>query len=802
MSDQARFEQILESARARTSIQGLDTLVVHAHLAQMRLFMQKGGVEWVPRQDSFGQRTDFIRRVVEYNQLPGRLDGIIDSHLIDGRGLLYFRPSKDLYRIHYFTKDQYRTFYDEEGDIEELQIIYSYTVRSGYGGSDIVSSDRAARILSIDSPNAELRWIKITVRMDTIVQVQSPARPAFGVESSIGGRSEAFTNTLGFIPAVEVFNNRGLQAGSGRGEFDWLAGAILQHDRMLRNIRNNLNFFGGPTLVSSRPRHDLVEQDGEGGSGRATIASNSGFIGLNRASTRTADPSPSATGAGLRVPRIIANVEAADRVAYITPDSVGGDLVQHAQMYQEMIRSALGGVDDLSISSGATAYEVRTLYGRVAATAKRKCRELYEYGFCKLFSLMIMHEETLFRESLGQALNIAKPEPVLPEALPAPAAPGGATSAPGGAQQGEKQLQLAQQQYDTAMIAWRQRIGDAVNQIKDSGQIPPDVIGLLPDGTTVIDWRWMGEIFDDSAQEILQQSIVCRNLQELGVSSIESLRHLFPYKTPEERAAMLSGYPFRMVEATQRSVGIFSDLVRSMFQVPHPQQPDLPLAADPSLDLVPYLYRTLSYLRQELSYSGNYHDVDPASNPPVLSDADRLRASRGEPTERDRELAERRARASSYLASSWPPGGPGGMAAGVQPARRPDADAQLPGLGGTLAFDPERPYPGAADQLGLASAMGGPGFASAMGGPMGPYGAGPYGAGFGNADLAAPSNAGLAFGGPGQQLDSTGRQPGRNANPRATARSTTAGSRAASSRTAGSTAAGSTAAGSTAAGKR
>jgi hypothetical protein len=66
-----------------------------------------------------------------------------------------------------------------------------------------------------------------------------------------------------------------------------------------------------------------------------------------------------------------------------------------------------------------------------------------------------------------------------------------------------------------------------------------------------------------STQELLQNSIVTRNLQELGVDSIEALQYLFPEKTPEERAAMLGGFPFRMVEATQRSIGIFIDLMRA-----------------------------------------------------------------------------------------------------------------------------------------------------------------------------------------------------------------------------------------------
>ena len=75
----------------------------------------------------------------------------------------------------------------------------------------------------------------------------------------------------------------------------------------------------------------------------------------------------------------------------------------------------------------------------------------------------------------------------------------------------------------------------------DSGEIPPGVTGLIPDGSAQKSaWRWMGEVFEeDSTDDILNNSIVVRNLQELGVDSIEALKYLFPGKTDEERAAML-----------------------------------------------------------------------------------------------------------------------------------------------------------------------------------------------------------------------------------------------------------------------
>jgi len=154
-----------------------------------------------------------------------------------------------------------------------------------------------------------------------------------------------------------------------------------------------------------------------------------------------------------------------------------------------------------------------------------------------------------------------------------------------------------------------------------SQQIPPGVTGLIPDGDVTIQWRWLGPVYEDSTQDTLNNSIVVRNLQELGVDSIEALKYLFPSKTDEERAAMLSGFPFRMVNELQGAYSQFAKLVGGMMQTPHPQSPDLPMAADPRLDLTPYLYRTLEALQKEMSYAGRYRPIDPTDEPSTNSDS-------------------------------------------------------------------------------------------------------------------------------------------------------------------------------------
>ena len=117
------------------------------------------------------------------------------------------------------------------------------------------------------------------------------------------------------------------------------------------------------------------------------------------------------------------------------------------------------------------------------------------------------------------------------------------------------------------------------------------------------------------------------NLQELGVDSIEALKYLFPSKTDDEVAGMLSGFPFRMVGQVQRAYSQFLDLINQEMRTPHPQQPDIPMAADPRLDLTPFLYRTLESLQKEVTYAGRYRNADPIGTPTISDPTANLRGS-------------------------------------------------------------------------------------------------------------------------------------------------------------------------------
>lgn len=699
-----RFKTILDAARRRDGHGATDTMIVSGHLAQMRLFMMRQGIEFFPRQDTFGFRKSFLSGVIEENEIDARLEGIIDDFLIDGKGLFYFRPVRDSYRIMWFSKDNYRAYYDPAGELEEVELIYSFTVR-----------ESNMMLASPGNDQGSLRYVKLSVRKDQIRETISTEKPSFETSSmtmSYGmGQTRTVQNSLGFIPAIEAFNNMRSTGMDASGEFDWLSEHIVVHDDLVRNIRANITFYGNPTLVSSRPKHDLVES-GEEELARPTISSQAGFYSANRPSSRVSAPLGAGGGGGMRVPRVIANIEATDRVAYITPDAVSGDQNLYARQYREEIRSALGGVDELGISSGATAYEIKSLYGRAATTAARKCRGLLTYGLCKLLNLMIYNEEQIFRESFAAAIGLQKPMPPLREEFPDDAI-----------------FAAAVGKFDTEQRKFEQQLEGAIGKAVETQELPPGVIGLIPDGDRRVEWRWKGPVFEDSTEDILNSSIVVRNLQELGVNSIEALRYLFPDKTDEERSAMLSGYPFRMAQATQQSIGTFLSLIANMRQTPHPQAPDLPLLADPRLDLTPYVYRALDFLKRELTYAGQYNDDTGSGDPAALDPIQRGRVARGLPAsavpDRPSFIPDGYGGGGSF--AGLPAGGAPGqsMAGGVQPSeRKPERDAELPTPGSLLASDPT----GGAISGGLSFGSG-----QLPGGSIN----------LGAADLAVPTNAGL-----------------------------------------------------------
>ena len=576
-----RFEEILEASRTQDRSNQSATMVVLSHIQQMTLLMIKKGLTFYCDQDTYNSRTSFLQDVIALNKLDIRFPAIIRNFLIDGCGLFYFRPDPKLkYQIYFFNKNQYRVYHDLNGNVEEVVILYSYKVKNRNLG------------LPANSYGQNKRYVRLTITADEINEIESDTELSFELEpGSVLTPAKTRPNTLGFVPAVEVLNKPNASGTEGEGEFDPFMEQIVLHDQIIRNVAKNIEFFGNPTLISSRPRSDLVEASDAQGTFRPTISSQSGFAGPDTPSTRVSEPFGAGMGGGLRVPRIIANVEPSDRVGYMTPDPVSGDMNRYALLLREEIRTALGGVDEISISAGATATEIKGLMGRAQATALRKNKGFLVYGFCRLLEMMIYHQEVIFRESFIAAMGFNKPK------IPT------------------EQTEESVEKYQNSLRRFDKKVDEAMRDALAKNKVPGGVVGIPEDGDRTVSYRYQGDVYEDTAYDVNQKSIVVRNLQELGVDSIEALKYLFPDKTDSERAEMLKGFPFRMVQQTQAAMQQFLVLLSQMLQSPHPLAPDQPLAADPRLNVTPLLYRTFDHLAEELTYSGSYEPADPSFNP-------------------------------------------------------------------------------------------------------------------------------------------------------------------------------------------
>lgn len=600
-SAKSQLDSILKSVVSRDSTGPADTMLVSAHLSQMKMFGIRQGVEFYPLQDNFGtQRYDFIQQVIKFNRLDARLDSIWERFLAYGKGLFYIRPTEKTYRIYWFDRDSYRAYYSPEGDLEEVIIIYPYKVKTSKGFSGV-------------GLNTNKRYMRLRITAEEIEEYHSEQEISFDNEAMDFPFTDkkVVKNSMEFIPCVEVLNNPDAFGTEGAGEFDMMANQIIAHDEMVKNIRANLSFFGNPTLLSSRPKQDIVEYDSSDPAQRPSISSQSGFQSdffLSSSTfkqdnvTRESPGYNGKPGSGMRVPRVIANLEPTDRVGFITPNAVSTDQARFAEQLRSEIRLALGGIDDLSITN-VTATEYKSAYGRVSATAKKKCLQLYTYGINRCLELIIFQEEQIFRKSMAYESGIKYP--VLPEEVD------------------EKALE----KYEKSKARYEKKLQAAIDAALENQELPPGVLGLAPDGDRTVLWRWLGPVYEDTTQDKLNQSIFTRNLQELGVDSIEALKYLFPSKTDDEIAGMLSGFPFRVVGEVQRAYSAFIDLINQEMRTPHPQQPNLPMAADPRLDLTPFLYRTLESLQKEVTYAGRYRNADPIGTPNIPDPTDQLRGS-------------------------------------------------------------------------------------------------------------------------------------------------------------------------------
>ena len=86
------------------------------------------------------------------------------------------------------------------------------------------------------------------------------------------------------------------------------------------------------------------------------------------------------------------------------------------------------------------------------------------------------------------------------------------------------------------------KLDEEIKKALEKNKVPRGVVGLPEDGDRSVSYRFMGDVYEDTAFDLQQKSIVVRNMQEVGVNSVEAIKYLFPDKTEAERAEMLKGF--------------------------------------------------------------------------------------------------------------------------------------------------------------------------------------------------------------------------------------------------------------------
>lgn len=544
-----------------------ESLVIQNHLAQLKLFGIRQGIELYPEQDDDNQvRRKFINALYKSNKVDLFLDVWWDWLLCKGQICFYLRPTGTSYRLYAFDKDQHKAYYNADGDLTEVVIVYSYEQRN-------------------ESMPGQDKWIRLRITDTAIETYETDHKPEFDYQMHQMAAPKTAVNTLGFIPCVVVPNYIRAAGQKGVGEFEWLRSQIESHDQMLRSIKENIKFFGNPTLVSSRSIGELTESGigiEEASSNHRTVSSASGFYGSTNSTARR-DPVTGNNGNGdssLRIRRVVGRVAGDERFGYISPDPVSPDHSRYAAEYRENIHTALGGVDPLGVNTGATAYEIKSLYGRTAATAKKKAGHLYTHGLCKLFEMALGAEEKLFKASIATALSTEK-EMVSPENI-------------------------------SDAIAIEALTNPELQKALAKGNWQP--VGLPPLGDRTIQWRWLGPVFEDSPQDVLQKSIVVRNLEEVGVETLKALEFLFSDKTEKERLAMLTGYPFREMQASGAALSQHLGIYSQLMSTPSPMDLKQPIGL--TMNNLNVIEATIAHIQKRLSYG---QQLQPATSQPSPS---------------------------------------------------------------------------------------------------------------------------------------------------------------------------------------
>lgn len=672
-----KLDDILDSVLNRDGGSDFYSLIVPNHLAQMKLFGIRQGVDFVPVQDRNNLRKKKLDDIIRFNKLDIWLERLWDLLLCKGKILFYLRPTGNTYKFYFFHKDQFRTYFAEDGTLNEVIICYTYKIRRSIGQ---IQNDRWIKLWITDK---EIRKLEsdtpLSIEEDLNYNTVATSEGSNGDSGRILNPGiEVYPNNLGWIPCVETVNYL-VENEDGHNEFSWIASHLEIQDELEGAVSDNLLFFGNQTLVATRGLEELTEALGHDREvERRSFSARSGFGGRK---SKGRYPGIVDREKGLRIRKVIGNVQPEERFGYISPDPVTGDHNLYVADRREALRTALGGVDELGVHSGATAFEIKSIFGRAAATARKKCTHLYNYGICAILQKAIQAEEQIWLRGLQEILSDPKMAKSILEAVYPQADPKALKNTIEGLSQGME-------------------IPEEISRaIADSG-LSLNLEGLPPLGDSTVTWRWTGPVYEESSQDRLNSSIIGRNMDEVGIDRWSVLRFIYPDKTDEELKDMTgsdTSIPFRRIQQTSQAIGQLFAIYQQLSQTPHPYKPGLPLGAD--LDLLPSLQSIIEKLQNDVQHSRTLQPASPIESPtfsPFGSNAGDNAGDSKLPSRDSREPGDV-SPYSTYFGyanrySDPPTGGEWGqsLATGIQRAGGIFESASIPSPGATVNTQPIR----------------------------------------------------------------------------------------------------------------
>jgi hypothetical protein len=597
------INELIRSQLARDGSGGGRGTIVPLHCAQMREYGSRGGhVQFdCPQDDDINSRGIAISKWYKSNGLAAKMDYIFDVFVCWGEILWLILPlDNGDYWVEFFqgglkhTDPQFKVYYKNGGrEIESAVIRYSYekdnTIGTvGMGMPSPISGN-------VGGTSTSTRWIKLIITADTIVTIDSGSEPDLRVNYQgqyFGNDVKIAPNPFAPVLPIALSINNPQQTGKqGTGDFHVFSHMIELHEQRLACVDENLHDFGNPSLVTTRSAQEVI--DTATTDIPNTWASNQGYRdGVGDGFSGSSDKSlVGRIGGRLRqkIKKIIGNVAQDERFGYIQVDPVSSDLTNYIRSDRELIHWCLGGVDPIGISTSATFGEIKTLFGRVQNTADKKAGSLFN-GLGKLFAIAVANEEQKFKANFILAIAQSKLAKSIPDL----------------ANLTDEQVQNLYQMY---------RSGDL-----DKYQISfNSAIGLPPMGDRTVVWRHTREVHKPSTRDLLDLSIVGRNLREDGLNQEFTMGKLYPELSPKEIQAATTGFSPRVVENQLNGLNSLLQFYQASMGVPGSQNPNIPLAIE--LGLSELIANGVNSLKKELNYGKPvYTAADAASTPASLSE--------------------------------------------------------------------------------------------------------------------------------------------------------------------------------------